>query len=241
MEIDPLIVGLIVIISTAVGLAFYLDRRRTRKRQEDIRTAAEAMGLEFQAFADPAFENRVAMFNLFDKGHSKKILNIVVGEVPDFEIVVFDYHYSVGRGKNQKNHRRAVALIESTNLYVPAFTLRPESMFDRLGSIFGLQDIDFDSHPLFSKMFVLKGENEAQVREFFDDSVLSLLQKKPKVCLEANEGRMILYYAVKPPKENQVKALFSEALEVHTILADRARECPIKYRQELNNELEFDA
>lgn len=241
MNIELLTVLLVLISLGLVGLVVIWQRHRERLRREDIEAAADAMGLAFQAVGDAGFEKRVSLFNLFNKGHSKKILNIVIGEVPDLEIVIFDYHYTVGSGKNQKNHRRSVALIESQDLKVPAFTIRPENMFDKLGAIIGLQDIDFDTHPLFSKMFLLKGENETQIREFFNDPVLTMLEKKPKVCVEASSGKMIFYYATKPPKENQVKAMFSEALEVHTILADRARECPIKYTPELNNGLEFNA
>jgi len=240
VNFEVLTIALVLITLAIISWAVLWQKRRDRLRREDIQTTAEALGLAFQPVGDAAFQNRVALFNLFDKGHSKKILNIVVGEVPDLEIVIFDYHYSVGAGKNQRNYRRAVALIESADLNVPVFTIRPENMFDRLGSIIGLQDIDFVSHPLFSKMFLLKGENEVEIREFFNDSVLSLLEKKPKVCIEASSGKMIFYYATKPPKDNQVRALFSEALEVHTVLADRAQECPKKFTQERNDEAKFD-
>lgn len=229
---------IVVLILGAAVFAFFLilGTRRDKKRQEDVQNLAEEMGLAFQPTAEENFQERVALFKLFKKGHSQQILNIVVGEVPDLEIVIFDYHYSVGRGKQQQHHRHTVALIESRELAIPAFTLRPESVFDKLGAIIGMQDIDFDSHPLFSKMFLLKGDDEAEIREFFDDSILNLMQGKPKVCVEATHGKMIVYYGSKPPKADQLKSLFAEALEVHSVFAERAQILPGRPNQEFDHE-----
>lgn len=233
---DQILIGVMVLAAAMFAFFLILGTRRDKKRKEDVQNLAEGMGLVYHPKADDNFQNRVAAFKLFNKGHSQQILNVVVGEVADLEIVIFDYHYSIGSGKQKQHHRRTIALIESAELVIPAFTLRPENVFDKLGSIIGLQDIDFDSHPLFSKMFLLKGNDEPQIREFFDDSILTLMQRKPKICVEALYGKMIVYYGSKPPQADQLKSLFAEALEIHGVFADRAQAAPCPSHQDFKNE-----
>jgi hypothetical protein len=206
-----------------VFVALWVERQKRRRRKEDLRAAADAMGLEFMPTADDRFARRVAPFRLFNKGHDRKILNIVVGQTDEFELTIFDYHYTTGGGEHQQRHRRSVTLMESPELRVPAFSLRPESVFDKLGAVLGLQDIDFDSHPVFSKNYLLKGEDEAQIREFFNDALLVILEQKEKICMEAVPGRMICYYPNRPPSPDQLKSSFAEALQIFNVFAERAR------------------
>jgi hypothetical protein len=200
------------------------ERRKNRLRREHLQAAAETMGLGFVPQADDAFWNRVAPFKLFNRGRDRKILNIVQGETDEFELTIFDYHYTTGGGEHQQRHRRVVTLMESNELRIPSFTMRPESMFDRLGSVLGMQDIDFSTHPTFSKMYLLKGEDEQGIREFFDDSILSLMERKEKLCIEAVPGKMIAYSSNRPPSPDQLKSLFAEALEVFGVFDDRCKQ-----------------
>lgn len=226
--------GLLILMLVIVAGAIIYEKRKARQRQEDMQAAAEEMGLEFIPKGDDAFSERVSRFKLFNKGHDRKILNIVLGETEHFELTIFDYHYTTGGGEHQQRHRRAVALMESPELKVPAFTMRPEGMFDKLGAVLGLQDIDFKSHPVFSTKYLLKGDDEQQIRDFFDDSILSLMEKKQKLCVEAVPGKMIVYYANRPPRADQLKSLFAEALEIYSVFDERAKSMP-KQTQDASN------
>ena len=71
---------IVVLILGAAVFAFFLilGTRRDKKRQEDVQNLAEEMGLAFQPTAEENFQERVALFKLFKKGHSQQILNINV-------------------------------------------------------------------------------------------------------------------------------------------------------------------
>ena len=219
-----LISGLVVLTLAIVAASTLHEKKKNRMREDNLQAVAEEMGLKFVSRADEEFQHRVSDFKLFNKGHRRKILNIVVGETDDFDLTIFDYHYTTGGGQHQQRHKRCVALMESPTLTVPVFTMRPESMFDKLGSIVGLQDIDFDDHPEFSNLYLLKGDDEQQIRDFMDDSILTLMANKKKLCVEANPGRIIVYYSNRPPKADQLKSLFAEALEIFGAFDDRLRE-----------------
>ncbi len=67
---------------------------------------------------------------------------------------------------------------------LPNFTLRPENLFHKIGQVFGYQDIDFDSHPEFSKRYLLKGENESEVRSTFSADTLAFYESDQKLSTE---------------------------------------------------------
>ena len=73
------------------------------------------------------------------------------------EIAVFDYQYVTGYGKSRKRTVcSTVACLRSDGPPLPGFTLRPEGTWDKISSWFGGADIDFDTHPKFSRSFVLR-------------------------------------------------------------------------------------
>ena len=185
----PVILAFIVlgiaVVGAIVGLVYYFDRKRTESLQE----LAVSLGLDFQPNGNPELQGRLAAFQLFNQGNSRKLRNLMVGETDEVSLAIFDYRYTTSSGENHQTVNQTVALMESEALQIPSFTMRPESFFHRLGEVFGLKDIDFETHPEFSKMFLLKSDQEEQVREYFDSSVLSFFETKQGISVEAQPGR----------------------------------------------------
>jgi hypothetical protein len=63
--------------------------------------------------------------------------------------------------------------------HLPLFELRPQGFLDRVAEMFVHKDINFESHPVFSKRFVLKGEDEASIRSLFTPALLSAFEMLP--------------------------------------------------------------
>lgn len=66
------------------------------------------------------------------------------------------------------------------------FAIHPQSWFDGFGKLLGMQDI-IVGHPDFDKAFVIKGSNEALVKDFFQDAaVRNFLLNEPHVQMWAD-------------------------------------------------------
>ncbi|MFA4947427.1 MAG: hypothetical protein WC674_02830, partial [Candidatus Krumholzibacteriia bacterium] len=76
---------------------------------------------------------------------------------------------------------------------LPAFTMRPENVFHKLGSMMGYQDIDFESNPVFSKKYLLRGPDDAAIRNAFTSRVLMFFESEPGLCVEADGRKLIVY------------------------------------------------
>ena len=76
--------------------------------------------------------------------------------------------------------------MESDELRLPSFSLKPEGFLHRLVASLGLQDINFDTHPEFSRMYQLQGSDEESVRELFQPGVLEYFEQHKGLCVEGN-------------------------------------------------------
>ncbi|MFT5302848.1 MAG: hypothetical protein ACI87E_003077 [Mariniblastus sp.] len=212
-----LIFGGVIVLA---GGAFYWAHVLQKKRREAFEATAESMGLVFFPDGNQDLLTQLGDFKLFNQGRSRKMRNLIQGDSGEVSIAIFDYQYTTGSGKQSHTHVQSVVALQSNEIVCPDFTMRPESMFDRVGSALGFQDIDFDSHPEFSKRFVLKGSNEPAIREFFTQIVLDFFAAQPGISVEAQSGSLFFYRSGKKIKPDEVKDNLGQAYEVFGMLAE---------------------
>ena len=134
------------------------------------------------------------------------------------DVFVFDYRYTTGGGNNSHTWRQTVILFESDQMQLPKFALRPENVFHKIGQVFGYQDIDFHSHPEFSKRYLLRGESEGDIREIFSSEVRSFYETDGKLSTEAAGKQLIHYRAGKRVDPEKLTDLIREGVKVLTLL-----------------------
>lgn len=212
-----LIMGAVIALIT-IGIIVAMWQEK--KRREQLGLLAEELGLVFQPDGDPQHHKQVNSFALFSQGGGRKISNLILGETDEVNIALFDYQFTTGSGKQKQTHRQTVASLQSPSLQCPNFTMRPEGMFDKIGGAFGMQDIDFESHPDFSNMFLLKGD-ETQVREFFTPEVLSFFETQKGISVEARPGALIFYRARSRVKPAEMKDLLTQAYHIFGFMVDQ--------------------
>ncbi len=206
-----IVIGALIILS--VGYNFIADK----KRRDAIQQVAEEMGLAFYADGDPGLLQQLSDLPVFSKGRSRRINNMIHGETDAVVMGIFDYRYTTGSGKNSRTYRQSIAFFRSNDLNLPTFELSPQSFFHGIGKIFGYQDIDFDTHPTFSKAFLLRGANEKHVRATFDATLLTALERKQGVCVEGQHHDLVFYRRSKRVKPAQLRELMNEGFQVFTM------------------------
>lgn len=193
-----------------------------KKRTEGMREFADALSLEFFDTTHPELLSRVARFQLFNTGRGRTMKNVILGNTEAVSLAVFDYQYTTGGGKNSHTYSQTVVAMDSASLQLPAFTMRPEHLFDRIGAAIGLQDIDFDDHPKFSDMFVLKGSDEAAIRAFFDPPLLDFFADNPGIAFEAADEMFIYFRAAKRQSPDKLRELLEEGYSAYQAFIERA-------------------
>ena len=208
------ILFLVFVILGTVGVFAYLGMRADKKRTDGLRQTAEEMGFEFTPAPDAGMLGRYPGFHLFSQGNGRTVENLLRGRAGGLDVSVFDYSYSTGGGKSRHTWRQTVLAFEIDDVDLPTFSLRPETVFHKIGQWFGYQDIDFETHPRFSNSYLLRGANEDAVRALFRDDVLEYYEDNAGVCTEGHGGRLVYFRSEHRTDPTQVRPFLEEGFRV---------------------------
>lgn len=176
----------------AIGVIIYViyaERVRTLALAE---LAAE-LGFDFEAESPSSLLDDLQGLYLFQQGRQPRVRNHLHGTTAELDVSIFDYSYTVGSGKSKQTVTQTVVCFRTESLQLPAFTLRPENFWHRIGQFFGIKDIAIDTHPQFSQAFLLQGVDEDAIRAVFTEPVLEFFEEQRGICVEAQDG-VLLYY-----------------------------------------------
>nr|MDQ5837547.1 hypothetical protein [Acidobacteriota bacterium] len=193
-----------------IGLMVWLfvrARRLAEERRRMLQSVAAQMGWAFTD-DDASFSMipNLGTYYLFSQGHSRKIENMLYGEVDGGRAAVFDYTYVTGHGKHRQRHYQTVAYFQSRDLSLPSFSLRPENVLHKVFGAFGYQDIDFAQRPEFSKQYLLRGQDESAIRRTFSDRLLAFYETNPRLSTDGGADQLFFYQenvAVSPENVQQ--------------------------------------
>ena len=187
-----------------------------RKRAQQMRKFGASLNLREASKSDKKeLEDCIGLSRLFSDGSSWP-KTVLVGDVNGVRVTLADYNFSPP-GTKKKTQETTLLRIQTNSLNLPPFTLMPSGwLIDSLSSMVGYRDVDFDSHPQFSKQYLLRAfdeddqgnefsryeepsssafkesKNEPLVRDLFTHELLDLLETNSGVSLEGRGDQFIL-------------------------------------------------
>lgn len=207
----PILIVCMVIGAIAVGNWVEKNRR------EKIRQTAEQLGIEYRLFLDESDNLIFSEFALSSLGRSGHANNVLIADSGELRMVIFDYQYTTGSGKNRRTHKQTVALVRSQSLEIPEFQLRPEGFFHSIASLFGFTDINFQTDPAFSNAYQLKGNDEPKIRTFFNDERRARLLQVKGVTVEGKADKFLFYQAGVRRNLEKIKSLMEQAHSLYAL------------------------
>jgi hypothetical protein len=213
--ISFIVLGVILVVAV---VSYVVSNIRRKKRTAAFERVAADLGLTFSSQRNEYLISQLGWCNLFSRGRNKKVLNLMRGSSEGREIAVFDYQYVTGHGKSRRTVSSTVACLRSDGTTLPRFTLRPEGTWDRLSSWFKSADIDFDTHPKFSRLFVLQGENPSDVRASFRPAVLEYFEQHPGISAEGMNDMLLIYRHGKYVSPEGLAQFLADAFESLALL-----------------------
>ncbi|MEO0769449.1 MAG: hypothetical protein AAFY72_08440 [Cyanobacteria bacterium J06649_4] len=194
MDFFWLFAAFIFVLCGVVALALYLEKRHVAA----IRAIAQELGFQYvgsvdQAQPQNAFPLSIWQFALFSKGSRRHFRHVIQRNCGIATVFVGEYFYSTGTRKRRRSHLQTVVVVSSPKLRLPEFSLVPEKLFHKVGRLFSYQDINFASHPDFSRKYLLRGTNETDVQSCFHEGVLEFFQRQPLVSVEGADSVFVYY------------------------------------------------
>jgi hypothetical protein len=205
--------GVIVI----AGIVFIATRYFSKQRTKAIQQTAESLSFMFSEKGDKTLMDEFNGFHLFSLGYARRISNVLTGKFNLAPVTIMDYKYTTGGGKNSHTWQQTVLVIECGKLQLPRFLLRPENLFDKIGSVFGKKDINFETAPVFSKRYLLRGDDEEPVRMVFNERVLEYYEQHPGLCTECDGAKLIYYRSSKLVRPEGMQAFLQEGNDLFNL------------------------
>jgi MFS superfamily sulfate permease-like transporter len=119
--------------------------------------------------------------------------NIITKYDENGKIEVADIFLQEGALQDKIETKITTLQFSETDQLIPDFALEPESLWSKLMEGVAGKDIDFRDHPVFSKKYYLRSENEPGVRNFFTESLIQFLENREEMHIECHRNRLVFY------------------------------------------------
>jgi hypothetical protein len=209
------IVGAILLV---VVISYFISKTRQRKRTEALERVADDLGLEFSPTGADGLVDELSWCQLFSRGRGKKALNLMRGQGEGRDVSVFDYQYVTGGGKSRRVWNTTVVCLRFDGGQLPWFMLRPERMWDKVVGWFKGSKIDFNTNPEFSRCFLLRSDQEADVRRLFRPAVLQFYEQHPDLSTEGLHNTLLLYRHSKRIEPQAIGQFLADAFEALSLV-----------------------
>ena len=212
-----------IVVFAVVGigvLAFYMEMttQATKQHSESMQTMARSLDLKFDPEGHEDLHASLKRFHLATLGPYSTMTNLMYGQRDGTDIAIFEYSFP--RGKNN-TVRQTVIWMQRRGTRMTEFALRPEGVWNQLGGWSGHGDINFTSHPDFSRDYLLRGDDEAAIRELFTDEVLNFYETHPELITEGEGNKLLLYREAVVVNPENLRTFLDEALTVRALLSPR--------------------
>jgi hypothetical protein len=207
LSLIPWIVIFLIVI-TLTGYAY------AKRRGEALQKFARRRGLSYSKKADMTAVVEFSDFQLFAAKTKKTFSNMISGEMESTYVLLFDYRFRTSDAHLSDINSQTVAAIKSNRFNFPAFEMYPQGAFQKILSVLGMQDINFQHQSGFSNAYILRGDDESAVRSIFTDQVLFYFENHRGLTIETKGNKLIYYRDGKLISPDNINTFLSDLLDI---------------------------
>ena len=179
---QPLFIFGIVAIFIVVLVVGYIS---SLKRREAMAAVAAKLGLQFMPHKDRYMPKRYRFLDKLRRGRDRYAYNVLSGRYQGHEILIFDYHYKTGSGKNTQHHYISFFILQLPASF-PELIIAPEGIFSKIAQAVGYDDIDFESHE-FSRKFCVRSQDKKFAYDVCNARMIDYLLSNTDLSIEIEE------------------------------------------------------
>ncbi len=173
--------------------------------QHHLKKIAAKNEWKFLPMKTISFDNFVG----FNFGVNSKIVhaqNVMSGKYEGVRLIYSEIIYDQSHDTLSADSELSALIIKPPTA-IPVFILEKEGFMEKVTDLATRSDIDFDSHPVFSDKFVLKGPDEDAIKGFFHPGIIRKVEKYPHFHMESNGEAIILYRLDKAKDDDSITEL----------------------------------
>lgn len=196
---DGWIILIFIAFAAAALVGMYFAHQAQQRRLIELSRFAAERGWRFDAAKDHSHDGRYSHFPLFTQGSSRYAYNTIRGGFPVanqvWPVQLGDYHYTTqqsnGKTTQTVSHHLSYVIVETPYLGLPALYIRGEGLFDKLASLLGFDDIDFESAE-FSRRFVVKSRDKRFAYDVLHPRMMQFMLDETPPTIDFRQGQCCL-------------------------------------------------
>lgn len=195
----PLPLAGAIIGAVGGGIHGWMRHQRDHELWMKFQVAARALGAEYVAL-DTALGGMLRPY--FTEADSVTCSNLLRLGREDMNLVIVDVKATTatggrtasGRGRRVRSVVQTVAFLNAAGAPLPEFVVQPGgTLLNGASRLLGAKDIDFPSHPGFSKQYNVTSMDETGLRRILTPLVLTALENARGITLEGRREGVVLY------------------------------------------------
>ncbi len=179
----PWFLGIFGLVFVIVVIAMIVGFFEERKRREALAALAARLGLEFSRGRLRKFDRRYPNYGFLRKGSNRYAENVIHGQMGEFGVETFDYHYETystdAEGNTSTDHHRFSVLLLEAPFPLARLAIRPEGLLDKVSAAFGWDDINFESAE-FSRKFHVSADDRRWAYDVLHPRTIDHLLRSPR-------------------------------------------------------------
>lgn len=187
---EPLIIVGVVAIIVVVLVLGYLS---ARKRREAMAAAAGRLGLRFQPRKNRGLARQYRFLDKLRQGSNRYAFNILSGSYQGHDVMLFDYHYQTGSGKDTHHHYFSFFILQLPMSF-PELVIDKEGFFSKIAQAFGYDDIDFESHE-FSRKFCVRSADKKFAYDVCNGRMIEYLLSNNDLSIEIEGDSLAISFS----------------------------------------------
>ena len=211
---QPLVIFGFIAIFAVVAVLGYIS---SLKRREAMAAVAAKLGLQFMPHKDRYMPKRYRFLDKLRRGSNRYAFNVLSGSYKRHEVILFDYHYRTGSGKNTHHHYLSFFILH-LRLSFPELIIGPEGIFSKIAQAVGYDDIDFESHE-FSRKFCVRSKNKKFAYDVCNARMIEYLLSNTDLSIEIEDRVMAISFNSRLSPE-QIEPNLKRLVTVRSLLPD---------------------
>jgi len=212
--VQPLVIVVFIAIFAVVAVVSYIS---SLKRREAMAAMAAKLGLRFTHYKDWDLPKRYRFLDKLRRGSNRYAFNILSGSYQKHEVLLFDYHYKTGSGKNTHHYYLSFFILHLPVSF-PELIIGPEGIFSKIAQAVGYDDIDFESHE-FSRKFCVRSKNKKFAYDVCNARMIEYLLSNTDLSIEIEERALAISFNSRLSPE-QIEPNLNRLITVRSLLPD---------------------
>ncbi len=211
---EPFVIVIFIAVAVVGVIAALIS---AAKRREAMAAVAAKLGLNFSPGKDRYLDNKYRFLNKLRQGSNRYAYNIMSGIYREHELILFDYHYQTGSGKDT-HHYYFSYFIMHLQASFPELVIGPENIFSKIAQAVGYDDIDFESHE-FSKKFCVRSSDKKFAYDFCNARMIEYLLSNRDLSIEVENNVLGISFSRRLSPE-QIEPNLNRLFEMRSLMPD---------------------